>query len=295
MLSTTQPHPRPDSSQRHAVRPIFIENLLPLVQRNLPAVITTTRGLLTQSHNMAMQTLDDVLGNCTKQMPYTKSVRIRVIAVSDIKSYTNDKLEKRQYIIAGIADTSRAAKLILYDQGKFNKMKEGNNLLLRNFIVKPDPEGSLLGTSNTRIFPTGHIEVQEPLVLLARKLVNPPEAEVQPLVKALASPLKKKVSVRGQVVQEEVTHEVSVKNQPVSVKHVYIKDQTNPRCRISLWRDCAECKLQTGDYVTITNVVVNNFRNEVSLSTTSQSTIKENRCSRGGIGAPNPSCKLYAE
>ncbi|XP_069139111.1 uncharacterized protein [Argopecten irradians] len=252
MLSTTQPHPRPDSNQRHAVRPIFIENLLPLVQRNLPAVITTTRGLLTQSHNMAMQTLDDVLGNCTKQMPYTKS-------------------------------------------GKFNKMKEGNNLLLRNFIVKPDPEGSLLGTSNTRIFPTGHIEVQEPLVLLARKLVNPPEAEVQPLVKALASPLKKKVSVRGQVVQEEVTHEVSVKNQPVSVKHVYIKDQTNPRCRISLWRDCAECKLQTGDYVTITNVVVNNFRNEVSLSTTSQSTIKENRCSRGGIGAPNPSCKLYAE
>jgi len=45
-------------------------------------------------------------------------------------------------------------------------------------------------------------------------------------------------------------------------------------CKISLWRDNANQPIKTGDTVTITNLVVNNYRNEVSLSSTTYTTIE---------------------
>lgn len=97
---------------------------------------------------------------------------------------------------------------------------------------------------------------------------------MQALKDALNCPVKTRVSVKGKVIQEEVTHEVRVRNQPISVKHIYVQDKSMDKCRISLWLDCAEADIKTGDYITVTNVVINNYKNETSLSTTSQTTVE---------------------
>lgn len=71
------------------------------------------------------------------------------------------------------------------------------------------------------------------------------------------------------VLQEEATQEVKVHNDTVKVKTIYVKDETIPRCKVSLWRELSEADVRPGDHISITDVVLNVFRGESSLSTTS--------------------------
>lgn len=59
-----------------------------------------------------------------------------------------------------------------------------------------------------------------------------------------------------------------VRNNKVKVKSIHLMG-SSAKTNISLWRDMTEVPFRAGDYVKITNVVVNTFRNETSLSTTS--------------------------
>lgn len=106
-------------------------------------------------------------------------------------------------------------------------------------------------------------------------MINPPPAEMLPLSQAIKSPIKKKVSVAGRVVQQDETYQVPVRGQQVPIRHIYLDDGSMSKCKVTLWRDLANQSLQPGDYIEVTNVVVNSFKNETSLSTTPVTSLKK--------------------
>ena len=52
----------------------------------------------------------------------------------------------------------------------------------------------------------------------------------------------------------------------VPLKNIYVEDATK-RCRVALWRKNSKEPVRPGDYVVITDLTTNTFRNEVSLQT----------------------------
>lgn len=72
--------------------------------------------------------------------------------------------------------------------------------------------------------------------------------------------------------QEEMVRTVQVKGQDVAVQNIKIKDDTD-EMKVSLWREItATCTV--GNFLEITNVVVNHFQEDISLSTTSKTQIQ---------------------
>lgn len=66
-----------------------------------------------------------------------------------------------------------------------------------------------------------------------------------------------------------------VTEERVNVKNIYIEDATS-KCKLALWHCFAEKDIGPGEYVHITDVAINTFRNnEVSLPTTSKAKITE--------------------
>lgn len=66
---------------------------------------------------------------------------------------------------------------------------------------------------------------------------------------------------------------VTVKNEEnVKVKNIFLEDSIK-KCKIALWRNLADQAIRPGDYVEVSDCITNTFRNEVSLSTTSRTTI----------------------
>lgn len=64
-----------------------------------------------------------------------------------------------------------------------------------------------------------------------------------------------------------------IRNNKVPVKTIVIQDLTS-KAKCSLWRDHASTKTRPGDFVTITDVIVNCYREEISFSSTQLSTIQ---------------------
>lgn len=58
----------------------------------------------------------------------------------------------------------------------------------------------------------------------------------------------------------------------MNVKNIFIEDTTE-KCKVALWREFANNDIKPGDFIEITDVVVNTFRNETSLTTTSKTKI----------------------
>lgn len=72
--------------------------------------------------------------------------------------------------------------------------------------------------------------------------------------------------------QEEMVRTVQVKGQDVAVQNIKIKDDTD-EIKVTLWREMtAACTV--GSFLEITNVVVNHFQEDISLSTTSKTQIQ---------------------
>jgi ssDNA-binding replication factor A large subunit len=72
--------------------------------------------------------------------------------------------------------------------------------------------------------------------------------------------------------QEEAVHQVMVNSTNVQIKNIFIEDASK-KCKVALWRSCVDQDVRPGDFVEITDVIVNNYRNELSLSTTSRTVI----------------------
>ena len=65
---------------------------------------------------------------------------------------------------------------------------------------------------------------------------------------------------------------MTVKNEMgVKVKTIVLEDHTR-KCKVALWRDATNSQVRAGDFIQITDVITNVFRNETSLTTTSRTT-----------------------
>lgn len=157
-----------------------------------------------------------------------------------------------------------------------HRFKAGTTIILRNIIRKPD---GLAVTSGTVIFPAPKtLNLPPYMEKEGMAILHPPPADVKTVEEALASPTKTKVSVRGKIIQEEATRLVTVKNEEnVKVKNIFLEDSTK-KCKIALWRNLADQTIRPGDYVEVSDCITNTFRNEVSLSTTSRTTITKTEC-----------------
>lgn len=72
--------------------------------------------------------------------------------------------------------------------------------------------------------------------------------------------------------QEDMTKTVKVKGVDVNVKSVALKDETDS-IKVSMWRNLSDSSI-VGKYLSITNVVVTSFNEEISVSTTSKSILE---------------------
>ena len=66
---------------------------------------------------------------------------------------------------------------------------------------------------------------------------------------------------------------MSVRGRVVKVKAVTLKDGTG-KCKVSLWREFAEKEVGIGQHIKITDVVVQTYNNEKSVSTTTRTEVK---------------------
>ena len=61
------------------------------------------------------------------------------------------------------------------------------------------------------------------------------------------------------------------------VRTVKVKDASGS-CKVSLWRDLCKEKTSVGSHISITNVVVQLYNDEKSVSTTSRTNIEVKSC-----------------
>ncbi|KAL4224753.1 hypothetical protein ACF0H5_015450 [Mactra antiquata] len=102
--------------------------------------------------------------------------------------------------------------------------------------------------------------------------IKPTEAVT--LSVALTSPLKKRVSIVGKIIQVNEPKEVKVKGHDIKIKSITVED-TSRKAKITLWRKLAESLVRPGDYVSITDVVSYVYNNVTTLQTTNLSTIEK--------------------
>ncbi|XP_062580032.1 uncharacterized protein LOC134242041 [Saccostrea cucullata] len=204
--------------------------------------------------------------------PYSLPLKVKVCGRSGVTSYQVDGGEKKEYRVLGVADRTLAMKAILYDMTKENMVEEGNSVILMNYIYKTEPESIIL-TKNSKVMKTSNIDVGEELLDRGRFIANPPPAETITINKVKSSPVKTLVSIQGRVVSEEMTRTVKVKGNDVQVKSVTIKDETDS-VKVSLWRHLSD-SAGVGKFLSFTDLVVTSYNDEVSVSSTSKTTIKE--------------------
>lgn len=65
---------------------------------------------------------------------------------------------------------------------------------------------------------------------------------------------------------------VKVAGEDTAVRTLKIKDQT-AACKVSLWRDLSKIKTTVGQHIELTNVIVQVYQEERSVSTTSRTKV----------------------
>ena len=66
---------------------------------------------------------------------------------------------------------------------------------------------------------------------------------------------------------------MNVRGEEVPIKSVVVEDATG-HAKVTLWRLAAETSARPGDYISITDVVVNHFQNTTTLNTTTKSKVE---------------------
>ena len=141
-----------------------------------------------------MCTLQDLFHNMTK--PYGAFTRVKVICQGTGSN-------GNRY---GIADHTMAVELILYDDAKASKLICGGFVSLINSSVKTSPHNQVVVGKNTRVSKTGSFDVPDAKETAARDIINPPAATFLPVPEVKTSPMKKLVSVKGQVIAVSIVY-----------------------------------------------------------------------------------------
>ncbi|XP_056018770.1 uncharacterized protein LOC130054182 [Ostrea edulis] len=209
----------------------------------------------------------------TKPKPYSNPLKVKVCGVDTSGSYTTSAGQKKESVVIGVADRDSSMNVIVYNLEKLSSLKVSDTVMLTNYVFKLDPEPVVILTKVSKIMKTSSIDVPQKVIDEAKSISHPPPAETISLKTAKTSPVKTLISVKGRVTSEEMVRTVQVKGQDVAVQNIKIKDDTD-EMKVSLWREItATCTV--GNFLEITNVVVNHFQEDISLSTTSKTQIQK--------------------
>ncbi|XP_052703444.1 uncharacterized protein LOC128179831 [Crassostrea angulata] len=221
-----------------------------------------------------MKTLEEAFRGSSQSTPYASAIKVNVCGVGPVISYKNAGGEKRQSTVIGFADNTMAVKGVLYDSAKLHLMKEGQTVMLLNVILKNDVGKSIVMTNRSKVLKTGPMEVPASLIQRGKDIACPPPAAEVNIKTVQTSPVKTLVTLRGQVVSEEIERSVRVNGEDTPVRTIKVKDASGS-CKVSLWRDLCKEKTSVGRHISITNVVVQLYNDEKSVSTTSRTNIEE--------------------
>lgn len=133
--------------------------------------------------------------------PYAKPLRVKVVARGEVSHYTVQG-DSRQCLSIALSDGNEVVRGLAFDPSKFSRFLFGKSVVLRDIIRKiEDGRKTIVITKTTKVFMTSEIEVPDAHQVEGNRILNPPPAEVKPIVEALRSPSKQKVSIRGKIVQ----------------------------------------------------------------------------------------------
>ncbi|XP_071795561.1 uncharacterized protein [Asterias amurensis] len=182
-----------------------------------------------------MPSLEEVL---RQRKPYVGRINVKVVC----KGKDGNRLRY------GVSDGKTAAEceLIGCDEDVVGKMAVGASVVIINASVKQYLRKYLQVTSGSRVTNTGTVDVPDSVRQQAEELINPAPAAFIKLDVVSTSPLKKLVSVKGQIVGEEMIKSVKSRGVDIAVKNVTIKEKSS-RCRVALWRDVAHSPVSVGD------------------------------------------------
>ena len=104
---------------------------------------------------------------------------------------------KRVFIIG---DSSSAGECVVYDKLASGRFHVGSSVVILNASVKVARKNHVEVSARSRVKETGNVTITEEVEEAGRLLFNPPPAEFVKLNTVERSPVKKLVSIKGQVV-----------------------------------------------------------------------------------------------
>lgn len=167
-----------------------------------------------------MKTLEEAFRGSSQSTPYASAIKVNVCGVGPVISYKNAGGEKHQSTVIGFADNTMAVKGVLYDSAKLHLMKEGQTVMLLNVILKNDVGKSIVMTNRSKVLKTGPMEVPASLIQRGKDIACPPPAAEVNIKTVQTSPVKTLVTLRGQVVSEEIERSVRVNGEDTPVRTI---------------------------------------------------------------------------
>lgn len=206
-----------------------------------------------------------------KTGPYDKPLKCLVAAVGETKTYTTQQGDEKTMTVVAFADQSASIKGIVYNDSLLKTLSVNSSVLIKNFICKPS---NLVLTTTTKVYRCAPVTaIPSAFMQEAIKLVHPPDAPVVTIQAAKTSPVKSTTTVRGYIVQDEAVRTVDVRQQPTDVRTIVLEDKTG-KAKLSLWRDLAKTQVAPGNYIEAKNVLISTYNNEVTLGSTSRTTLQ---------------------
>lgn len=137
--------------------------------------------------------------------PYSKPLKVKVVARSEIIKYSGADGTEKQSLAVAVSDGTTVIKVTCYDCAKYSKLAVGNTVILRDVIrKKDDDQRSLVITKASKVFMSIQMDVPDSHRAQGCSILNPPPAETMDIAAALNSPLKKRLSVCGKIVQVDI-------------------------------------------------------------------------------------------
>ena len=141
------------------------------------------------------------LKNSPSNLPYSTPLKAKVVKRSPTKKYNKDG-EERSWTDVSLADPSGCIKAVVYDETKLTTIKEGANIMVRNYIFR---DNTVIITKPTKTNLTGGVGIiPEEIETEARGLLNPPPAPQRKIADALRLTPDTLVSLKGKIIRVRI-------------------------------------------------------------------------------------------
>ncbi|KAJ8048378.1 hypothetical protein HOLleu_00661 [Holothuria leucospilota] len=201
-------------------------------------------------NTLQMQKVTDIL-NSSSTNPYNPPIKVVLATRSEKITYKKDGTDKDMMYLA-LCDSTGHIKATLYDLSKVEAFSNGSTIMVRNYLVRNDHTIAI--TSKSQIFKSSPLQVPDAVMQQAVCSVRPPTPPPIPLKEVHSSPVKTMTSVQGMVSQDELPKQVTVRGEQVPVRTIVLSDR-DTAVKVSLWRDESSADIQSGDYVSLTNLM----------------------------------------